>query len=83
MGVVKMWTQLPSPEEMAAWPPPNYVDPVTRRPLVLGVEIPLLLLVVLFNYMRFHSEFFISYAHLTWEANNLDASLTPPQVDIS
>ena len=67
MGAVKMWTQLPAPEEMAAWPPPNYVDPITRRPLVLGVEIPLLIMVVLFNYMRFHSELpFHQYARSTW-----------------
>jgi len=46
---------LPSTEEMATWPAPNYIDPATRRPLVLGVEIPLLLLVVLFVSMRLYS----------------------------
>ena len=46
---------LPSAEEIATWPPPNYVDPETRRPLVLAIEIPLLLLVVLFVSMRFYS----------------------------
>jgi hypothetical protein len=46
---------LPDAEEIATWPPPNYVNPETRRSLVLGIEAPLLVLVVLFVSMRFYS----------------------------
>lgn len=53
-GVAEMPLVFPTPEEMAAWPAPNYVDPVTRRPLLLGIEIPLFILVVLFNAMRLY-----------------------------
>ncbi|KAF2870875.1 hypothetical protein BDV95DRAFT_607990 [Massariosphaeria phaeospora] len=45
----------PTPQEMAAWPAPNYVDPETRRPLVLGINIPLLVLMIAFISMRFYS----------------------------
>jgi hypothetical protein len=46
---------LPTPEQIALWPVPNYVDPETRRPLILGVEIPLVILVIIFTGMRFYS----------------------------
>jgi hypothetical protein len=45
----------PTPEDVLKWPAPNYVDPVTRRPLVLGVEIPLTILPILFTAGRFYS----------------------------
>ncbi|KAF2732919.1 hypothetical protein EJ04DRAFT_496088 [Polyplosphaeria fusca] len=47
--------RLPTPEEMASFPPPNYIDPETRRPFVLAVEIPLTALVITFVSMRFYS----------------------------
>jgi hypothetical protein len=45
----------PTPADMASWPAPNYVNPETRRPLVLGVEIPLMILIVIFTVLRFYS----------------------------
>jgi hypothetical protein len=48
-------SKVPTLEQMALWPAPNYVDPQTRRPLVLGVEIPLVILVISFVAMRFYS----------------------------
>ncbi|KAF2713200.1 hypothetical protein K504DRAFT_517170 [Pleomassaria siparia CBS 279.74] len=48
-------TVLPTAEQMAAWPAPNYVNPQTRRPLVLGIEIPLMILVIIFTAVRFYS----------------------------
>ncbi|PSN71300.1 hypothetical protein BS50DRAFT_584806 [Corynespora cassiicola Philippines] len=47
--------RVPTPEEVAAWPAPNYVNPITRRPLVLGVDIPLIFLVALVVSARFYS----------------------------
>ncbi|KAF2014143.1 hypothetical protein BU24DRAFT_462955 [Aaosphaeria arxii CBS 175.79] len=47
--------QLPTAADFASWPPPNFIDPETRRPLVLGIEIPLLCLIVIFTMMRFYS----------------------------
>ncbi|KAF2639432.1 hypothetical protein P280DRAFT_402478 [Massarina eburnea CBS 473.64] len=49
----------PSPAEMAEWPTPNYVNPVTRRPMVMGVEITFIILVILFTSCRFYSRIFI------------------------
>ena len=48
------WFTFPSPEELASSPAPNFVNPVTKRSLLLGIEIPLLCLVVLFNAVRFY-----------------------------
>jgi hypothetical protein len=45
----------PTIEDILKWPAPNYVDPVTRRPLVLAVEIPLTVLTILFTAGRFYS----------------------------
>jgi hypothetical protein len=45
----------PTLEDISKWPSPNYVDPVTRRPLVLAVEIPLTVLTILFTAGRFYS----------------------------
>ncbi|ORY16832.1 hypothetical protein BCR34DRAFT_475752 [Clohesyomyces aquaticus] len=45
----------PTPADIASWPKPNFVDPETRRPLILGVEIPLCTLVITFTVMRFYS----------------------------
>ncbi|KAF2004749.1 hypothetical protein P154DRAFT_571952 [Amniculicola lignicola CBS 123094] len=45
----------PTAEDAASWPAPNYVNPETRRPLVLGIQIPLMILVLSFTTMRFYS----------------------------
>jgi hypothetical protein len=59
-------TTLPTPQDIAGWPVPNYVDPVTRRPLVLGVEIPLTVIPILFTAGRFYSRTVIVKA-LGWD----------------
>ncbi|KAH7406368.1 hypothetical protein DE146DRAFT_777507 [Phaeosphaeria sp. MPI-PUGE-AT-0046c] len=46
---------LPTFADIVKWPPPNYDNPVTRRPLVLGVEIPLTVLTIVFVAARFYS----------------------------
>lgn len=35
-----------TPEQIASWPTPNYVDPDTRLGLVLGIEIPFVVITV-------------------------------------
>jgi hypothetical protein len=56
----------PTLADIAKWPLPNYVDPQTRRPLVLGVEIPLTILTILFTAGRFYSRTVIVKA-LGWD----------------
>jgi hypothetical protein len=56
----------PTNADIAKWPAPNYVDPITRRPLVLGVEIPLTILTILFVAARFYSRTIIVKA-LGWD----------------
>jgi hypothetical protein len=56
----------PTLEDIAKWPAPNYVDPVTRRPLVLSVEIPLTILTIMFTACRFYSRTVIVRA-LGWD----------------
>jgi hypothetical protein len=57
---------LPTPADILSWPRANYVDPITRRPLVLGVEIPLTVLTILFTAGRFYSRTIIVKA-LGWD----------------
>jgi hypothetical protein len=56
----------PTPEDISKWPTPNYVNPETRRPLVLGVEIPLMILTTVFTAGRFYSRTVIVKA-LGWD----------------
>ncbi|KAF1954464.1 hypothetical protein CC80DRAFT_476214 [Byssothecium circinans] len=49
----------PTEGERATWPAPNYINPDTRVPMVLGVEITCLTLVVLFTALRFYTRIFI------------------------
>jgi hypothetical protein len=51
---------------MLAWPLPNYVDPETRTSLVLGVEIPLTIVTIIFVACRFYSRTVIVRA-LGWD----------------
>jgi hypothetical protein len=57
---------LPTAADVLTWPASNYVDPITRRPLVLGVEIPLTILTILFTAGRFYSRIVIVKA-LGWD----------------
>lgn len=45
----------PTFEDILKWPPANYDNPETRRPLVFGVEIPLTILTIVFVAARFYS----------------------------
>lgn len=56
----------PTPDDISKWPASNYVDPVTRRPLVLGVEIPLMIFTNVFTAGRFYSRTVIVKA-LGWD----------------
>jgi hypothetical protein len=57
---------LPTPADILTWPAANYIDPDTRRSLVLGVEIPLTILTALFTAGRFYSRTIIVKA-LGWD----------------
>ncbi|KAF2852107.1 hypothetical protein T440DRAFT_393792 [Plenodomus tracheiphilus IPT5] len=50
-----MTSRFPTAAEFASFPPPNYVDPITRRPLALGVLIPMTVLVITSISCRFYS----------------------------
>jgi hypothetical protein len=56
----------PTSADIIKWPAPNYVDPITRRPLVLAVEIPLTFLTIVFTAGRFYSRTVIVKA-LGWD----------------
>jgi hypothetical protein len=70
---------LPTLDDIAGWPAPNYVDPVTRRPLVLGVEIPLTILTILFTAGRFYSRTVIVRA-LGWDDWFMLAATVRPHI---
>jgi hypothetical protein len=57
---------LPTPADILTWPAANYINPETRRPLTLGIEIPLTILTVLFTAGRFYSRTVIVKA-LGWD----------------
>ncbi len=50
-----MTSRFPTAEERLSFPTPNYVDPVTRRPLAVGIIAPITVLVVVFISCRFYS----------------------------
>lgn len=45
-----------TPEEMAAWPPPNFVNPQSRGNMVIGLTAPTMALVVIFTSARFYGK---------------------------
>jgi len=49
-----MTSRFPTAAEFAAFPPPNYVDPVTKFPLALGIVIPMTVIVIAFISCRFY-----------------------------
>ncbi|OAL02110.1 hypothetical protein IQ06DRAFT_346705 [Phaeosphaeriaceae sp. SRC1lsM3a] len=61
-----MTSRFPTTEEFLSFPAPNYVDPVTRRPLALAVVIPMTVLVTFFISCRFYSRTVIIYT-LGWD----------------
>jgi hypothetical protein len=56
----------PTPSELQAWPLPNYINPESRKPLVLGVEITLTFIASLFVAARFYSRTYIKHV-LGWD----------------
>ncbi|KAH7067240.1 hypothetical protein BKA63DRAFT_581953 [Paraphoma chrysanthemicola] len=50
-----MTSRFPTPAEFASFPTPNYVDPITRRPVAIGIIIPATVLVVTAISCRFYS----------------------------
>ncbi|KAF2646758.1 hypothetical protein P280DRAFT_416305 [Massarina eburnea CBS 473.64] len=50
-----MTARFPTAMEIASWPDPNYVDPPTRRPLALGINITMTVIVVVFVMCRYFS----------------------------
>lgn len=50
-----MTSRFPTPAEFALFPPPNYDDPETRRPLALALVLPMTVLVIAFISGRFYS----------------------------
>lgn len=50
-----MTSRFPTPAEFASFPEPNYVNPITRQPLVVGVMVPLSVLVIVFMFCRLYS----------------------------
>ncbi|KAF2025151.1 hypothetical protein EK21DRAFT_77115 [Setomelanomma holmii] len=50
-----MTSRFPTPAEFASFPPPNYVDPFTKRPVAMGIMIPMTALVVGAISCRFYS----------------------------
>jgi hypothetical protein len=50
-----MTSRFPTPQEFAAFPPPNYVDPGTKTVQILGILIPMTVLVIIFILARIWS----------------------------
>jgi hypothetical protein len=46
----------PTIEDMMSWPAPNYVNPDTRKALLLAVEIPCTAVMTIFVFGRFYSK---------------------------
>jgi hypothetical protein len=45
-----------TPEEMANWPAPNFVNPESRAGVVYGLTAPTLALVIVFTFARFYGK---------------------------
>jgi hypothetical protein len=50
-----MTSRFPTAQELASFPNPNYVNPVTRQPLVVGVTIAMSILITTFISCRVYS----------------------------
>jgi hypothetical protein len=57
-----MTSKFPTPQEYAAFPPPNYVNPETKTAQVLGILIPMTVLVIVFISARIWSRTVIVFA---------------------
>ena len=51
-----MTTLTATPEEMARWPAPNFVNPESRGPIVVGITASTMALVVIFQCVRFYGK---------------------------
>jgi hypothetical protein len=61
-----MTSRFPTVEEFLSFPEPNYVDPITRRPLALAIVIPMTVLVTFFISCRFYCRTVLIYT-LGWD----------------
>lgn len=61
-----MTSRFPTPQELASFPEPNYVDPVTRQPLVVGITTTMSALVIMLLFCRFYSRTVLVFA-LGWD----------------
>lgn len=50
-----MTSRFPTLAEMAVWPKPNYIDPETKQPLALGINVVMSSVIVAFVSCRFYS----------------------------
>ena len=57
-----MTSKFPTPQEYAAFPSPNYVNPETKTAQVLGILIPMTVLVIVFISARIWSRTVIVFA---------------------
>lgn len=61
-----MTSRYPTPQELASFPKPNYVDPITRRPLIVGVMGIMTVAVMLIMSCRLYSRTVLVYA-IGWD----------------
>jgi len=57
---------VPTPEQLAHWPAPNFVNPQTRVNLLLGIEVPITILTIIFILARFYSRTYLRHV-LGWD----------------
>jgi hypothetical protein len=57
-----MTSRFPTAQELASFPDPNYVDPTTRQPLLIGITTTMSLLVIVFLACRIYSRTVLVYA---------------------
>jgi hypothetical protein len=51
----EVWEMEPSEADKASWPPQNLINPVTREWLIIGVEVPITFLAIVFVALRFYA----------------------------
>jgi hypothetical protein len=56
----------PTMQDFESWPSPNYVNPVSRQWVVIGVEAPITFIAALFVAARFYSRTYIKHV-LGWD----------------
>ncbi|KAL5381811.1 hypothetical protein DPSP01_006994 [Paraphaeosphaeria sporulosa] len=57
-----MTSRFPTPAELASFPKPNYVNPITRQPLIIGVTTAMSVMVIALLACRIYSRTVLVYA---------------------